>query len=170
MGTESDRTAIKAIMDLYGFAVDTQRWDLFDQIYTKDVDADWGGTAVWNDLEKFKKDFAEYHDVFDATHHVMTNFICAVDGDRAKSVTYGHWLLIRNAAPGGNSWSGDGWYDDELVRTPDGWRISRRRSGIIRWEGNLNVMSEGVDFSMDTMAMRAAADAGVIGVINAWSL
>lgn len=168
--SQEDRIAIKALMDLYGFAVDTQRWELFDQIYTPDVDANWGGTAVWSDLQQFKKDFAVYHDMFDGTHHVMTNFICDIQGDRAKTVTYGHWLLIRNAAPGGNSWSGDGWYDDELVRTADGWRISRRRCGIIRWEGNLNVMSEGVDFAMDILSLRSAADQGQVGVINAWSL
>lgn len=162
---QDDRAAIKALMDLYGFAVDTQRWELFDQIYTKDVDANWGGTAIWNDLEKFKHDFAVYHDKFDATHHVMTNFICDVQGDRARTVTYGHWLLIRNDAEGGPRWSGDGWYEDELVRTDAGWRISRRRCGIIQWEGNLNVMSEGVDFSMDIGSLRGAADAGKLGAL-----
>ena len=65
-------------------------------------------------------------------HHVMTNMVCTVDGDRAMAVTYGPWLLVRHAAPGGSEWSGGGWYDDELARTDDGWRISRRRCGIIR--------------------------------------
>lgn len=74
-------------------------------------------------------------------------------------------LLIRHAAKGGNSWSGDGWYDDELVRTPAGWRISRRRCGIIRWEGNVEVMGAGVDFSMDVTSLRAAGLAGKIGML-----
>lgn len=87
---QAEHSAIKAVMDLYGFAVDTQRWDLFDQVFTEDVDADWGGSAVWNDLEKFKHDFAAYHDPFDGTHHVMTNLVVDVQGDKAKAVTYGH--------------------------------------------------------------------------------
>jgi len=161
--TQAEHGAIKAVMDLYGFAVDTQRWDLFDQVFTGNVDANYGGEAVWNDLKQFKHDFAVYHDIFDATQHVMTNMICDVEGDRAKAITYGDWLLIRHAAPGGNSWSGVGWYDDELVRTPAGWRISRRRCSIIKWEGNLQVMSRGVEFSMDTSSLLAAANAGNVG-------
>ena len=162
---QAEHGAIKAVMDLYGFAVDTQQWDLFDQVFTSDVDADWGGSAVWNDLQKFKHDFGVYHDVFDGTHHVMTNMVVDVRGDKANAVTYGHWLLIRHGAEGGDTWSGDGWYNDELVRTAKGWRISRRRSGIIRWEGNLNVMSQGVEFSMDVSSLRAAGLAGELGVL-----
>jgi len=141
--TQTEHSAIKAVMDLYGFAVDTQQWDLFDQVFTKDVDADWGETAVWNNLEDFKRDFATYHAIFDGTHHVMTNLIADVRGDKATTVTYGHWLLVRYGSQGGDEWRGTGWYCDELVRTPDGWRISKRRSGLIRDWGNPGVMSPG---------------------------
>ena len=36
----SDREAIIQTINLYGFAMDTQRWDLFDRIFTADCDAD----------------------------------------------------------------------------------------------------------------------------------
>ena len=55
----------------------------------------------------------------------MTNMVADVQGDRAKTVTYGHWLLIRHAAKGGAEWSGDGWYDDEFTRIDGEWKITR---------------------------------------------
>lgn len=167
LASGSELADIRAVMELYGFAVDTQRWHLFDRVFIPDVDANWGGSAIWNDIEVFKRDFADYHDQFDGTHHVMTNIIADVQGDRATSVTYGHWLLEKLGAPGGDIWRGEGWYDDELVRTADGWRISRRRCGIIRWEGNLKVMGESdVDFHIETTPMRRAADAGGIPLLD----
>ena len=67
MSQHKDITAIIQIVNLYGFAVDTQRWDLFDRIFTKDVEADFSATAHWTDLESFKRDFAAFHDPFDST-------------------------------------------------------------------------------------------------------
>lgn len=158
--------ALKSVIDLYGLAVDTQQWDLFDQIFTPDVDADWGGTAVWNNISDFKRDFAAYHDIFDRTHHVMTNMVFAVEGDRATAVTYGHWLLVRYGAPGGDVWRGEGWYNDRLVRTGNGWRISRRRCGIILSEGNTAVMDTGgAAFDLGTLSLRDGVGAGLTDVL-----
>ena len=65
------------LVNLYGFAVDTQRWDLFDQIFTKTPEIDYGGGAEgggakWSSLTKLKEDFAAFHAPFDAytTYHV----------------------------------------------------------------------------------------------------
>ena len=54
----SDREDIIQLINLYGFAMDTQRWDLFDRIFTGDCDADYGVTSHWTDRAQFKADFA----------------------------------------------------------------------------------------------------------------
>jgi hypothetical protein len=59
---EHDTLAIIQIINLYGVAVDSQRWDLFDRIFTADVDADFGESSHWTDLQTFKRDFAVFHD------------------------------------------------------------------------------------------------------------
>src|SRR6478752_2384978 len=102
----SDRDEIINVINLYGFAIDTQRWDLFDQVFTADVDADYSEPAHWRDLATFKRDFAVYHDPFDGTQHVMTNHLVSVEGDRAHAVTYGHWRLLRSEVGGGGMWEG----------------------------------------------------------------
>jgi len=71
--------------------------------------------------------------------HTMTGSCVHVEGDTAYALTYGDWLLSRDSAVGGPDWVGRGWYDDILVRTDKGWRISNRVCRLISWTGNPNV-------------------------------
>jgi hypothetical protein len=74
----------------------------------------------------------QLHDSMGPTYHRLSNFVIAVDGDRATARSYVHAVL--QAVPDdGASWvEAVGHYDDELVRTPDGWRIARRATSIAR--------------------------------------
>jgi hypothetical protein len=164
-----DKAAIIELINLYGLAMDTRRWDLFDRIFTQDCDADYGPTAHWTGRAQFKSDFGTFHLGFDATQHVMTNHLVTVDGDRANSLTYGMWRLIRHAAQGDPLWDGTGWYDDEWVRTGAGWRIARRVCKVVWATGNPKVQElfEGVKFELVPSAMSAEAAAGNVGFLNA---
>jgi len=62
-----------SLANRYALAVDTQRWEMFDEIFTEDVVAYYGTTAIWKDLASFKQDFAAYHALFDSTKHTMSN-------------------------------------------------------------------------------------------------
>lgn len=152
----SDRGDIIQLINLYGLAMDSQRWDLFDRIFTEDVDADYGPTSHWTDLASFKRDFGSFHELFDATQHVMTNHLVTVSGDSANSLTYGMWRLVRHAAGDPPVWDGTGWYDDNWVRTAAGWRIFRRRIGVIFWTGNPRVQTpmEEIEFKLDLASLK----------------
>ena len=56
-----------------------------------------------------------------------------VDGDKANAFSYGIWVLVRNAAGDDPSWTGTGWYDDELVRTRStaGGSSTRLPAGLV---------------------------------------
>ena len=73
-----DRDEIIEKINLYALAVDVQRWDLFDRIFTEHCIADYGTTAYWTERERFKADFAAFHAPFDATQHMMTNHQVAI--------------------------------------------------------------------------------------------
>lgn len=165
----SARNDIIQLLNLYGFAVDTQRWDLFDDVFTEHVDADFGGSAHWQGLESFKADFAAFHAPFDATQHVMTNHQVRVLGEHAHSFTYGQWRLVRHAAPGDPLWDGSGWYDDEWVRTHAGWRIRRRVCRVIWSTGNDRVKETipGVTFEKQLDSLKAEAAAGRLAFLAA---
>lgn len=166
---ETDIEAIKQVVNLYGFAVDTQRWALFDRIFTDDIDADYSPSAHWRDLATFKSDFAVYHDPFDGTQHAMMSHLVHVDGDRANALTYATWRLIRRGLDGGSFWEGQGWYDDVLVRTAQGWRIGKRVCRIIWWGGNplVNETVPGVKFELESTALRKEGDRGTVAFLSA---
>jgi hypothetical protein len=166
---QDDVGSIIQLINLYAFAVDTQRWDLFDRIFMADVDADFSATAHWHDLASFKADFAAFHAPFDSTQHVMANHLVTVDGDCAHAFVYGSWRLIRRAAEGAPLWDGTGWYDDDLIRTADGWRIARRTCRVVWWTGNsaVNETIAGVKFETDTIVLREEAARGAVGYLEA---
>jgi SnoaL-like domain len=133
----NDKVEIINILNLYGFALDAQAWDLFDLIFTQDVEAVFGPAgAGWKGLEEFKQSFEMFHKTLDNHQHQMMGHLVHVDGDTANAFSYGNWLLVRDDAEGGPSWLGTGWYDDELVRTPEGWRVKRRVCRLQGWMGN----------------------------------
>lgn len=165
----ADREDIIELVNLYGFAMDTRRWDLFDRIFTPDASADYGPTSSWTDRARFKADFGGFHELFDATQHVMTNHLVRVEGDRAFAHTYGSWRLVRHAAGDPPVWDGSGWYDDRLVRTPEGWRIDRRVCRVVFWTGNPKVQTpmEDMVFQLDLHALHTEERAGRSGFAKA---
>ena len=165
----SDTLAIIHLLNLYGVAVDTQRWSLFDRIFTSNVDADFSEKAHWRDLTSFKADFAVFHDPFDNTQHVMTNHLVKIAGDVAHSFTYGSWRLVRKAADGAALWDGTGWYDDTWQRTAAGWRINKRICRVVHWTGNpfVNETIPGVKFELNSSVLRREVTAGAVDFFKA---
>lgn len=164
-----DSADIIQLINLYGFAVDTQHWELFDRIFTEDVEAHFSEPAHWQDRESFKRDFAAFHAPFVSTQHCMMNHMVEISGEQAHAFTYGTWRLVRKATDGNPLWDGSGWYDDELVKTAEGWRIKRRTCRIVWWVGNpkVNETIPGVSFDLQTTSMKGAAAAGQLGYLNA---
>ncbi|WP_445271215.1 nuclear transport factor 2 family protein, partial [Streptomyces sp. DSM 41634] len=64
------------------------------------------------------------------TMHRLSNHTVAVDGDAATARTYVDGLIM--AADNNSGVNAVGFYDDELVRTADGWRIARRQFTPVR--------------------------------------
>lgn len=161
----ADREDIVERLNLYGLAMDTRRWDLFDRIFLPDAQVDYGPGSCWNALGVFKQAFGAFHALFDATQHIMSNHLVRLAVDRAFSITYGQWRLIRDAAGDPPVWDGSGYYDDEWTRTAQGWRIVRRTCRVIYWTGNPRVQtpSEDLEFRLDLAALHEEAGAGRLG-------
>lgn len=165
-----DKAEIIEILNLYGVALDAHRFDLFDLIFTDDVTAEFGPAgSAWSGLTEFKRSFAQFHEQLDNHQHTIMGQVVQVDGDEAYAFSYGNWLLVRQAAPGGSSWQGTGWYDDELVRSDRGWRIRRRVCRLVSWSGNPSVPEPNGDHdpNMTVNVLRRASEAGQIGFLNA---
>ncbi len=170
MSQNDDKAEIIEALNMYAFALDARRWDLFDRVFTQDVEAVFGPAgAAWSGLEEFKSSFAMFHDTLDSHVHTMMGQLVHVDGDTAHAFSYGNWLLVREAAEGGPSWLGTGYYDDELVRTDGGWRIKRRVCKLLSWSGNPSVPEPNREHQPDMSphGLHRLAEAGQIEFLKA---
>ena len=113
---------------LYAVALDSHSWDLFDAVFAPNVVSDYPGGLFWRDLAMFKADFTRMHEpVISHQHHLGMPQV-VVDGDRAWTLTYGSYRLLRarKVEKFGDMTEGGAWYDDELVRENGQWLFARR--------------------------------------------
>lgn len=153
--SKSDAETITTLVNLYALAIDTQSYDLFDEIFTPDVVADYGPGAVWTDLATFKQVFTAIHAVYSGTQHTMSNTLWDLQGNQGVAVTYGHFRLIKPGTPGGDFWEGQGYYDDRLVKVQGRWRISHRVNRITWAGGNPQVL--GLDAQVPLTSLHQVA-------------
>lgn len=123
----SDRLEIQDLLVDYCYAVDTHRWDDLDDIFTTDAELDFTATGgERGDLKSIKGFFDKALNLFVGHQHLVATSKIEVDGDTATGRTICHnpmWLNVDGAEK--ILYVGL-WYHDTFVRTPDGWRISRR--------------------------------------------
>jgi SnoaL-like domain len=170
MSVPQDKSEIVDIINLYGVALDAHAWELLDEVFTANVHADFGPAgAVWNSVAALKFAFKAFHETLTNHMHTMTGSCVHVSGDKANALTYGDWLLSRDSAPDGRDWVGRGWYDDELVRTDNGWRISSRVCRLISWTGNPLVPEPNYEQHpvMTTHTLRSHREQGKVRFFNA---
>lgn len=169
MRHSDDVIEIINVVNLYAFAVDALRFDLFDQVFTDDAAVSFGGPAAWTDLAALKQAFEAIHRPFDATMHLTTNHQVVVQGDQASCFSYVHGRFLRQVAEGGNMFESGGWYDDGLARTPGGWRIRTRACRSVWAAGNPVVLQTlpGVSGEQKLDALSAEVAAGRISHIAA---
>jgi hypothetical protein len=92
-------------------------------LFTEDGVWDGRPAAYAAGREEIRKLFAAFAERPMAYHSVLNPMI-EIDGDTARA----HWHLIAaGVGPGGDSSLAIAGYDDEYVRTPQGWRIKVMR-------------------------------------------
>ena len=108
---DADKAQIADVLIRYATGIDFKDWALLRTCWTDDV---------------------ELHNGMGPTYHRLTNFAITVDGDRATARSYVHAVL--QAIPDDPaSWiEALGHYDDEFVRTPEGWRVIGSRESASR--------------------------------------
>ncbi|MET0458431.1 MAG: nuclear transport factor 2 family protein [Ilumatobacteraceae bacterium] len=133
-----DRQAIVDVTITYCWALDTHRWDELDAVFAPDAVADLGGE--YRGLDAIKGRVSDVLLALDASQHVVTTHQVRIDGDRATSRCYLRAQHVKADVDGGSTFMFAGTYEDDLVRTTDGWRIVRRRLAPIWSDGNPAVL------------------------------
>jgi hypothetical protein len=124
----ADRVEIDDLLVRYTTAIDTKDWALLDTCFTPDAHVDYttsGGVAgaypevrAW--LEKALS-------IFPITIHAISNSRITLEGDRASGRTLvDNPMVLPKGEGGAFVFTVYAYYDDEFVRTEQGWRIARR--------------------------------------------
>jgi hypothetical protein len=133
----SEADEVRRTLYAYCRMLDERNLDgLMRQVYLLDAVDDRKRGEPLTGHEQIRAYFERAFEQVDATAHLLSNIEVTIDGDRAdrasaySRVTAYHWM-----AGGDPVRPADfvllGSYDDELLRTPDGWRISRRVVGAL---------------------------------------
>ena len=121
----SDRLEIQQLLVDYASAIDQRRFDDLDRVFTPDAYIDYRAMGgIDGHYPQVKAWLAEVLPNFGAYYHLVGNFDLRLAGDTASGRT-----MCFNPMQLGD----DGrvlfcalWYDDDFVRTSEGWRITRR--------------------------------------------
>jgi hypothetical protein len=138
----ADRTAIIDLTIAYCWALDTRQWDALDDVFATDVTAELAAPLM-HGVEAIKARVARALVPLDDSQHMVTNHQIVIDGVRATCRCYLHAQHVRHGVEGGDNFVIGGRYEDTLVRTANGWRISHRRLVSMWREGNPAVVFPG---------------------------
>ena len=130
-----DAREIEALMIHYFDRVDALDPFAAVSVFTEDVVGDFMTGKLYQGPTKIARALGRILLQYRHTSHHITNHRAAISGDTATAITY---IYAFHRFPDESVWHLWARHEDELVRTPDGWRISKRILRAIdstpRWE------------------------------------
>ena len=122
----SDRFEIQQLLIDYSTAIDTRQFDDLDHVFTADAYIDYRAMGgIDGRFPEVKAWLAQVLPNFPAYAHMIGNFDVRIDGDTASSRTICFNPMVLGGEQNQILYCGL-WYDDEFIRTAEGWRMSRR--------------------------------------------
>ncbi|MEU4518942.1 nuclear transport factor 2 family protein [Amycolatopsis sp. NPDC024027] len=133
MNPLADRADLVELLGRYADIADLKEYaELPRLVFTDPVTLDFEAVAGIPPMTTPLRDYVEILRAsfapFTATHHVISGHVIELDGDTATihaHVRAEHWVPEALARGGPDRWLVAGFYDNEAVRTAEGWRLSR---------------------------------------------
>lgn len=123
------RQDVADVLVRYATGIDRKDWLLFRTCFTEDCHADYGDIGVWDGVDAITDYMTRTHPDDVRTLHRITNVAITREGDGVAARSYVDVIFV--GAESGSGVRAAGTYDDELVRTGDGWKIARRRYTMV---------------------------------------
>jgi SnoaL-like domain len=123
----SDRLELQDLLIRYSEAIDRREFDELDAIFVPDAYIDYRDTGgIDGQYPQIKEWLAEtLPTYFERNAHMLGLPAIKLAGDTAAARTFCfNPMVLKGEKP--KVMQVGVWYDDEFVRTADGWRISRR--------------------------------------------
>ena len=129
---DDDKEQIVEVLIRYATGIDSKDWPLFRSCWTDEIDVDYQQLGRFTSADALTEVMTRLHEDMGPTYHRLSNFVIAVDGDRATARSYVHAVLMLQPDDSTNWVDALGHYDDVFVRTQGGWRIRERLSRTAR--------------------------------------
>jgi hypothetical protein len=140
----ADFNAITRKVYEYAYGIDTRDWVLYRSIFTDSIRMTFtsynGNPPADMQADDWVAGVKVLFTGLNATQHSMSNPLVEVNGDRARCLMYMQAAHFFFTDQGDNEYSLGGYYDDELVRTDAGWKISAVTLNVLWHSGNRHIM------------------------------
>lgn len=120
-----DRAEITDLITTYAYSVDTRDWPLHDSIFTEEIAMGSGESSGKILSAKRVEILDRFFEKFSATQHLGFPLAIHIDGDTAYAVASLHARHFNESGDPATNTLLFGQYEYWLIRTDDGWRISR---------------------------------------------
>jgi 3-phenylpropionate/cinnamic acid dioxygenase small subunit len=135
----SDRHAIIDVLNAYATALDARDWDGLEAVFHEHAVGHYG--TVLEGRSAIVGSIRGFLDGCGATQHLLGNHRIDIDGDRAQCATKARVIHIGAGERATlTPYEAIGVYRDQLVRTPEGWRIMHRHFDVYITLGDFNVL------------------------------
>jgi 3-phenylpropionate/cinnamic acid dioxygenase small subunit len=125
------RQDVADVLVRYATGIDRRDWTLFRSCFTDDCEADYGDIGVWRGGDEITAWMERSHASCGHTVHRITNVVAVPEGDSDRVAARSYVDAVVMGPHNETGSRSVGYYDDELVRTGDGWRIARRRYTMV---------------------------------------
>ena len=139
MNELGERDAIIAVLDRYAEALDQRNWELLDEVFSPDVEFDFGEWRA-TDRGEAVATIRTYLDGCGPTQHLLGNYRIEIDGDRAESRVYVRAFHRGVGKHKEKTYEMGGEYHDWLHLTDAGWRIVRRQAVVLFETGTREIL------------------------------
>jgi hypothetical protein len=133
-----DKQHIRELQNRYSYAIDSGQYDKLDGMFTPDATYNFV-TGSTDNLEALKNTIRDALQPLSSSQHINGNQWAEIAGDRATAGCYFTVHMFKEGVADGEHFEMGGRYDDELLRTPNGWRFTSRTITILWSDGNRKV-------------------------------
>ncbi len=136
---------ITELLIAYTVALDGKNWSGLDEVFHPDITVDYAGMFRLEGRERAVEMIRSMLETCGPTQHMISNYRIELDGNRARSRCYvcaihsGRGLINRFM-----HFTMHGEYRDELLRTEQGWRVTRRELHVSHRRGTMLAMGSGL--------------------------
>lgn len=140
---DQDKSDIQETILKYAWGIDSRNWALFRSIFADELEMDFssysGAPASRMTGDEWVAGCQAMLPGFDATQHVLTNFMIDVDGDEATAIVYMKAEHFIANSLGDNFHTLGGHYTHRLKRHGDRWLIHATTLTVTWSRGNRQV-------------------------------